>query len=163
MSDFFQSFVDFFKSKDADSSDAIASEKLFQSLKSIEESANKLITWSLSIIGGSLLAIISNSYIHPESRVLKLGYLIFIGGWLFLAKTIYHGNTISRTNIISLLNKDNREELEERFVTCNNEFGLQLKAFNWALFFFAVWLLAYLMWWIFGEQTDKPITHDYYF
>jgi len=38
-----------------------------------------------------------------------------------------------------------------------------LKAFNWALFFFAVWLLAYLMWWIFGEQTDKPITHDYYF
>jgi len=157
MSDFFKAFVEFFKPKAEDDSTVIQCEKIIQILKSMEEGANKLITWSLSITAGSLLAIISDSYLHPESKTLKIGYLLFIAGWGSIAKVIYHGNNIVRFNILSPLHKDNLPQLEESFISCNSEYRSQLRWFNIALVIFGIWLIAYLMWWVFGVQIkSKP-------
>ena|SRR5665213_2035173 len=157
MPDVFKSVVDFFTSKDVESSkNSEACDKIIDSLKAMEEGANKLITWSLTLVGGSLLAIISNSYLHPESRTLKMAYFLFLIGWGLIAKVIYHGNKITRINILLPIFRNKREELEDRFESCNAEFRSQLNYFNCALVIFGIWLVAYLLWWVFG--VHPPIT-----
>jgi hypothetical protein len=157
MSALFKSFFDFLKPSNIPSADEMNRERLFDTLKSYEEGANKFITWSLSIIGGSLLAIINDSYLHPESRLLKSGYFLFLLGWASLGKVIYHGNKIARTNILLPMNKNNTKQLIADYKICNSNYSSQMKYFNWALLVFGIWLTAYLVWWVLTKDNINII------
>jgi hypothetical protein len=125
--------------------------KLFNCIKSIESGSNKISTWSLSILGGSLLAILSDSYLHPSKTQLKLVYLLFILGWTSIGISIFNGKEIIGRTIASELYKNDENQLVSIFTKCNNCYQRQLRYFNIGLFTFGIWLLLYLIWWIFGE------------
>lgn len=55
-------------------------ERLFNCLKSIEAGSNKISTWSLSTLGGSILAILSTDYNAPKQPLFRLVYLLFYPG-----------------------------------------------------------------------------------
>lgn len=41
---------------------------LHANIKAVEKMSGKMLTWSLSVVGGTFLATLSDEYIHPEKR-----------------------------------------------------------------------------------------------
>ncbi len=122
-----------------------------QSIKSISEGSNKIITWSLSIVGGTILIILSDSYLHPSTRNLKLVYSLFLLGWILIALSINKGIIISGRSMAGELYSENNEMLKQIFEKSNTDFKHQLNLFKWALLVFGLWLILFLCWWIFGD------------
>ena len=121
---------------------------LLRTIKSIEGGSGKVISWCLSLLGGSLLTILSSSYNHPEGY-LKYFYLLFILAWAFLFLSIYYGMNISNRLMAAELFSNKNSALEDIFGKINFDYANQLKFFKWSLVVFALWLLFYISWWIF--------------
>ena len=121
---------------------------LFNTIQSIEIGSHKIITWSLSIIGGSVLTIISDSYYHPNEVKLKAIYLLFIAGWSLIGLSIYNGKEIMGRAMAAQLYKNNYNRLKAIFTKCNKNYSLQIRYFNLGLLIFGIWLLLFLFWWV---------------
>jgi glucan phosphoethanolaminetransferase (alkaline phosphatase superfamily) len=129
---------------------------LLQAIKSISEGSNRIITWSLSVVGGTILIIVSSSYLHPATKELKLAYLLFFLGWIFLAFSINKGIVISGRSMAAEFYSGNDKMIRVIFEKTNNDFKCQLNLFKWALLVFAIWLILFLFWWVFiGTSINK--------
>jgi hypothetical protein len=115
--------------------------------KVISDNSQSLITWSLSIIGGSIVAIVGSSYLRPDSIYWRLPYFLFIPGWIHLALSIHKGHEISRRYIASIFTNKPQAliDIGQAINTC---YDRQLAYFERALIFFATWLAFLLLWWI---------------
>lgn len=51
--------------------------------------------WCLSIIVGSVLILLSSSYLHPVEKKIRLIFSLFVVGWSLIAISIYYGINIS--------------------------------------------------------------------
>jgi hypothetical protein len=120
-----------------------------KSIKSIADGSNKVSTWSLSIIGGTVLVIIGNSHYQPKEIGFKLTYFLFIIGWIFIAMSMYHGLNISGRVMAAELFSKKEDELKPIFSKANDDFANQLKYFKYSLIVFGIWLVIYLLWWMF--------------
>src|SRR5882762_9632262 len=152
-SDFFQLALKYMPDPSADKK----ADKLFNCIKSIEVGSNKISSWSLSTLGGSLLAILSDSYLHPTTAKFKMIYLLFILGWTFIGISIFNGKEISGRAIASELYKSDENQLTTIFTKCNTCYSRQLRFFNLGLLVFGIWQLLYLFWWVFGETVFNLI------
>jgi hypothetical protein len=121
-------------------------------IKEIVSSSNTITTWSLSLLGASLLAILSTSYIKPIGKWSKLIYLLFAAGWFFLGKSIVNGDCLVRRSIMAFINQERIQIIGEKM---NDEFALQLNNFKLSLLFFGIWLFLYLLWWVFQDFIIK--------
>lgn len=121
-------------------------------IEKIVEGANTRVGWSMTLIGVSLLTILSTSYVRPVHRWAKLMYLLFIPGWVYLAMVIHAGDKIVRRGIMAALYPDRIPSIERKI---NDEFMSQLQNFNNGLIFFGAWLLCYLFYWIFSDFSSK--------
>jgi hypothetical protein len=130
-------------------------DKIIVGIKSIVDQSNVLSGWALAILGGSILILVSTSYIRPADKKIRLIYLLFIPGWFFLAYSMYFGDSISRQYIAAVFTPD-----EQTLLTIgsniNREFARQLNNFGLGITVFVVWLAVYLCWWIFGNWIIKP-------
>jgi hypothetical protein len=122
--------------------------KLLNAIKEFEYGASKLTTWSLSIVGGSILIIMDTSYFRPLGIGYRYFYFLFLIGWIFIGISLYYAFTITRRSIVKELYIENSNLLLQILQKCNTAFKWQLKFFQWALLTFGVWLLLYLVWWI---------------
>jgi hypothetical protein len=120
-----------------------------QAIKSVSEGSSKIITWSLSVLGGSILIIIGDSYIHPVTTPYKFIYLLFPIAWILLAISINSGINISRRSMAADFYSDNNEMLERIFIESNTDLKRQLDYFKSSLIIFSLWLLCFLLWWLF--------------
>jgi hypothetical protein len=121
------------------------------------DGSSTLVGWGLTIIAASIITIVSTSYLRPSNKKIRLIYLLFIPGWMFIGLSIYFGNKISRRYIASML-VPRTDIIHEIGNKINTEFSSQLLWFQVGLIFFSIWLLLFLLWWIFGEwsvSTDK--------
>jgi hypothetical protein len=130
---------------------------LREGFKSVSEGSNILLTWGLAIIAGSIITIVSTSYLRPFDRKIRLIYLLFIPGWIFVALSVYFGNHIARRYIAGMIvvNKDTLRLIESRML---DDYGSQLTLLQTGLVFFSLWLFSFLLWWIFGHwsaNTEK--------
>lgn len=117
-------------------------------LKIIADNSQTLITWSLSIIAGSVIAVVGTSYLRPEHLYLRIIYLLFIPGWSFLALSIHKGHKISRHYIASIFSQQ-QDILIEIGRSINTCYKKQINYFEKALIFFAIWIVIFLLGWIF--------------
>lgn len=129
--------------------------KLFACIHTIEKMSSRIITWTLSITGGSFLAILSNEYIHPDAKAFKIAYLLFVLGWTFFGISIANGINITGSASASDLYKENSEQITNIFLKCNKYLRRQLLFFKIALVIFGIWLILYLCWWVFGDIPIK--------
>src|SRR5882762_5051025 len=118
-----------------------------EGLKSMAENSRNLNSWGLTLIGASILAIVSTSYMRPMSRKTRLAYLLFIPGWYLIAKSMSFGDSISRRHTAATFALT-QERLVKIGTSMNSEFDSQLTFFNRGLIVFALWLLLYIVWWI---------------
>lgn len=122
--------------------------KLLNAIKAYEAGASKLTSWSLSIIAGSILIVINNSYFRPLSIEHRYFYFLFLIGWILIAISLYYSFSITRRSMVKDLYIENNSFLLTILQKCNTAFKWQLKFFQWALIVFGLWLLLYLVWWI---------------
>ena len=127
-------------------------QQLLEGVRSVVDESNKLSGWGLAILGGSILLLVSTSYIRPQSRRTRLLYLLFIPGWAFLAVSMYDGSVISRKLIAAVYTK-NDTVLRDIGFQINQLFSTQLALFSWGVAVFIIWLIAFLIWWIFWNWT----------
>lgn len=128
--------------------------KILEGIKSIVDESNVLSGWALAILGGTILILVSTSYIRPTAKRIRLVYLLFIPGWFFLAYSMYYGDSISRQYIAAVFTS-NEEILMTIGFNINAEFARQLNNFSFGIMTFIIWLVTYLCWWIFGNWTIK--------
>ena len=122
-------------------------------LKIIADSAQVHVTWALSILGGTIAAIIGTSYLSPQKKKLRMWYLLFIPGWILLALSIYYCDKISRRNIAAGFVPE--EKLLDIVRAMTSDYQFQQLFFFAAIIVFVLWLLVYLIWWVFMQPNGK--------
>jgi hypothetical protein len=128
---------------------------LLKGIKNISDGASKLAAWTFTIIGGTILIILSDSYFHPMCSCLRLIYLLFIPGWVFLAVSIYYGTNTMRRAMAAEFWAEKQDPLIDIFKKSNKDFSNQLQTFRIGLLIYAIWLMLYLIWWIFSTLPTK--------
>lgn len=128
---------------------------IMMGLEAAAAQANLLTTWTLAIIGGSIIALLQTSYLRPGNWRTRIAYLLFIPGWYFLGKSIYYGSEVRAVHLAGLFapNLNENELLTQVGIDAAN----QSSNLHLGLLMFGVWLALYLAWWIY---TDKPGTGD---
>jgi hypothetical protein len=131
-----------------------ANHQLLANIEFLEKTSGKITSWSLSILGGSFLAILSDEFVHPEMTYFKLGYFLFVPAWLFTIISISNGLKVSGALSAAKRNESVLELLVESFKHGQCHQRKQIRWFKAALIVYGSWLLAYLTWWV---LTDLPI------
>lgn len=117
-------------------------------IKGYESASSKISAWTLSILGGSILVIIQGSY-RPCCLSLRLFYLLFIVGWVFIAASLYFGKLLSQYAMTADIHASRETALMEIMKRCNRYYRHQLNYFYASLFPFGLWLMFYIFYWIF--------------
>ena len=109
-----------------------------------------LMGWVLLVLGGSVVALLQRSYLRPESRSMRLTYLLFVLGWAFLARSIFFGTRVQQVLLAFLFQRNpNFSALRN---TLNKDLLKQVRNLEYGLLAFGLWLAVYLVWWIFTKQ-----------
>ena len=124
---------------------------LINGLEQVNINSVQLVTWSLAIIAGSVATIVSTSYLRPISKAFRHIYWIFIPGWISLGSSIYYGDKISRRFIASKLVQE--QDLMKIATSMNQDYACQRLMLGFGLLLFALWLVAFLCWWIVGNWS----------
>lgn len=120
--------------------------------KLINDESNRLITWSLSIVAGSILAMVSTSYVRPAGIYLYL-YLLFPVGWILLGISLYFGELATRIYIAGATADNGSIEIIQQIGReADKKFAKQLTFLRWGVFIFFLWLVSYLIWFIFLKK-----------
>ena len=121
-------------------------------VKTIVASSNTLVSWSMTIIAASLLALLSTSYLRPVEKKGKWMYVLFLPAWILLGVGIYCGSLIERRGIMAAIDPTRIPVILDKM---NDEYASQLTYFNIALAFLGAWLILFLFWWLFTDTTVK--------
>ncbi len=132
--------------------------KLLETIESIEQGSSRITTWSLSVIGGSMIVFMNGEYVQPKEEYFKYSYLLFVIGWTLLAISISYSKLITGRKMAAIINVDNTKDLKKSLLKVNRHYTSQLRCFNWALVIFGLWLILYFIWRVFGEQL-KCLIH----
>jgi hypothetical protein len=119
-------------------------------LKHVMDNSSQLISWALSIGGGTVAVIVSTSYRRPDSLPWRLPYLLFIPGWICIGYSLYLGNNLVGKYLASTMVR--QEQIEIIGSQVNNIYADQRAYLLYSLVFFGLWLLIYMLSWIFSES-----------
>ncbi len=124
--------------------------KAFEAAVSLAQS---LTQWAFLIMGGSVVILVGTSYYRPIDQLVRLSYLSFIPGWICLGLSIYNGTKVQRAYLgyLFLPNLD----LARLRLMINRDAYRQIQYMEWGTGIFGIWLLVYLIWWIFGKNTQS--------
>jgi hypothetical protein len=128
--------------------------KFFEAAQTLAQSLSQ---WSLLIIGGSLIMVVSTSYRRPQNRKVRAAYFLFIPMWCCLAMTIYQGIVVQRSYVAYLVasrSTPTQQTLNGIAENITNATRNQIIALESALLIGALWLLIYIVWWICSNQTE---------
>lgn len=121
-------------------------------IRSIVECSKMVMNWSLSIVAGSIALLVGTDYLKPKSIWMRLPYLLFIGGWIALGRTIVLGYKMANRGIAAELFSDHKNTLEGIVSVLNSEYRSQMNSLYWGIGFFSSWLMIYVLWIIFSKS-----------
>ena len=116
------------------------------------EATNRL---ALIVLGGSVAALLSTSYLQPRTRRVRLMYVLFLPGWFLLMWSLYRGQEVYGV-YLSALHVANEPPLYYQLETLWR-LEEQSAALYLSLVPFSLWLVIFLLWWICqGERRATP-------
>ncbi|SIT03839.1 hypothetical protein SAMN05421788_10358 [Filimonas lacunae] len=127
-------------------------------IKAVAESSDKLLTWSLAVIGGTIGTILGTNYKHPNG-IGKWMYLLFLPGWICLGVSFYNGTQVEDILNASMAYTNSIDSTGERLMAIVDVYEHQRLFFYYSLLFFGIWLAFYVVWWIISSDT-KTKTND---
>ena len=122
-------------------------------LKQIYDSSAQLSGWALTILGGTVAAIVSTSYRRPDNLLFRIPYVLFLPGWAAIAKSLYLGNILSGKYIATLLVVSDTAKMIASQM--NDTYSNQRDYLFYSIGFFGLWLIALLIIWIFIDAIQK--------
>lgn len=125
-------------------------------IKAIADGSAAMVSWALAVAGGSIVTIVSTSYLRPPPKM-RWFYLLFLPGWTCLAVSVYHGDAIARGYLAAQVGKS--EGLRPIAISMNPTYASQQEFLGYALIVFGVWLVAFLLWWVFDKSTPSGGSH----
>ncbi|WP_436515413.1 hypothetical protein [Ekhidna sp. To15] len=161
MLDFIRTLTKYLKRKldeDLQNLEQRGQKKLLETIGSIEQGSSRITTWSLSVIGGSLIVFMNGEYVQPKEEYFKYSYLLFVIGWILLAISISYSKRITGRKMAATLNVNDIKDLKKILIKVNIQYSNQILCFNWALVIYGLWLILYFVWRLFGEQL-KCLIH----
>lgn len=115
-------------------------------LKEIAGASSQLTTWALAMLGGSVAVVIGSSHYSPAGRRWRSFYFLLAPAWISLLVSVRAGNELSRSYLAALFTKGAAQD--EAFNQINADFQVQLDYLFYGVIAFALWLTAYLLWWV---------------
>lgn len=109
-----------------------------------------LMGWVLLVLGGSVVALLQRSYLRPNSKQIRLTYLLFVVGWGFLARSIFFGTKVQE--VLLAFHFQRTPDFSKLRSTINSDLLKQVRSLEYGLLAFGLWLAIYLAWWIFTKQ-----------
>jgi hypothetical protein len=83
-------------------------------------------------------------------------YLLFLPAWLSLAAAIYFGVRVQQVELAFLFGREFVGRHEALRQIAGADAQRTFTCFLWGIGLLSVWLVAYLMWWIYGKELDVP-------
>jgi hypothetical protein len=114
--------------------------------------SKSLFTTCLTIMGGSILLIVSDSYIKPKLKKGKLFYLLFMPAWIAFLTSLYYGNNTERWQQSASVNATSETYMGEILRQISSCYNIQFNTFLAGCIILGIWLMCYLCWWIFKEE-----------
>lgn len=124
-----------------------------ESLRAIIESSNAMTSWALTLVGASVVAIVSTSNLRPTTKLARLPYFLFLAGWAFLGVSAYYGYRISGNYVAAQL--VDPERIPEILGAMNTGFVAQQTWFMLGLLPFGIWLVVFLFWWVLQDHPRE--------
>ncbi|RPZ76622.1 hypothetical protein IPC544_29440 [Pseudomonas aeruginosa] len=121
-------------------------------LKEIAAASSQLTTWALAMLGGSVAVVIGSSHYSPVGRGWRSFYFLLTLTWIFLLVSVQAGNELSRSYLAALFTKGAVQD--KAFNQINADFQAQLDYLFYGVIAFALWLTAYLFWWVLFRDVD---------
>lgn len=121
-------------------------------LNEIADASSQLTTWALTMLGGSVAVVIGSSHYSPASRRFRSFYFLLAPAWVFMLLSVHSGNDLSRSYLAALFTKGAAQD--EAFNQINADFQAQLDYLFYGVIVFALWLAAYLIWWVLFRGVD---------
>ena len=118
----------------------------------VAENSKILTDWALAILGGSIITVLSASYLRPKYIVARISYLLFLPAWFLIGLSMYHGSKVPLRVIAGKISPDLSTEIAKKI---NHDFLLQREFLGYGLAILMVWLFVYLLWWIFHEEAQN--------
>jgi len=126
-----------------------------ESQKVVNDYAKDYSVWALSILGATLLLILSTDYLRPDQKKFKLIYILFLPAWILLCFVLYE-YTLLKNHLFILNTAKTNEEIIKACIYINNHYSSQSSYFLYSIFILGFWVFAYLIWWIFyNNQKNK--------
>ncbi len=129
--------------------------KFFEAAQTL---AQGLSQWDLLILAGSLVIVIGTSYYRPKNRRMRATYFLFIPTWLCLALSVYQGISVQRSYVAYLVASRGSPQpkllaqIAENMTSATRN---QILSLEIALVFAGIWLLIYIVWWVFTNQSKE--------
>lgn len=120
----------------------------------VNDYSKEFVTWSLSLLGGSILLILGTDHIKPPSKTFRLIYFIFFPAWYCLVICIHDYTKMKNASFdLNITSK-----IQSQLNICrdiNNLYAHQINYFFYSIIFLSIWLCLYLIWWIFFSEKNK--------
>lgn len=128
--------------------------KFFEAVQAL---AQGLSQWDLLIIGGSLVMIVSTGYYRPNTRRMRLFYLLFLPSWVLLAFSIYRGIRIQGSYVAYLVaaQNQNAQLIDTIARKMNDDANSQIADLEVALLCLGLWLVIYIFWWALTDRIRE--------
>jgi len=128
--------------------------KFFEAAQALAQSLSQ---WCLLIIAGSLVIIVSTSYYRPKNRRVRAAYFLFVPTWLCLGFSVYQGIRVQEAYVAYLVSS--RQPPQQNLVNqiaenMTSATRNQILSLEIALLFAAAWLIVYIGWWVFSNQSE---------
>jgi hypothetical protein len=123
--------------------------------------AQSITGWALLIVAGSIVTLVGTSYYRPMAPWARFPYLLFIPGWLFLARSMWRGVSVQRVYLAYLFTNPTEERIKQLKDAVREDSLSQIREIEIALCLFGVWLFFYLFWWILNKEHprgERPIS-----
>ena len=131
-----------------------STEQLLSAMKLAADGSSTMVSWAISIIGGSIAAIVSTSYLRPENPRIRLIYLLYLPAWALLGASIYEGHRLSDHLLAANFGPVSRVPSIASLM--NDDFSRQQSYLATGIDVFGLWLGCFVLWWVFGKwHTDK--------
>jgi hypothetical protein len=75
--------------------------------------AQGLAQWALLVVAGSIVILVGTSYYRPRVCWFRMMYLLFLPGWIFLARSLYDGVSVQRVYLAYLFTNATEERLKQ--------------------------------------------------
>ena len=151
------SWAQWFGRPEVETAARVDSEALRAAIRAVADYGDKLAGWALMVIAGSIVALVSTSYVRPGSRRFRLLYLLYLPGWVYLASAVRAGSTIRSRYLAALFGRE--ENLVKIAKSVNSDVAAQQDGFLTGLLFFAAWLGLFLFYWVFSsDEKLDPVS-----